>query len=267
MRILFKYFIIIILFFSCNTSTKPELIYENGKVVGEKYKLDDENIFYRTFYEDSDIVKYEYFEKNGKVEGVFKGFYKNGQTKVVRRYKDHVRISRDTIFYENGSIKQIFNTEKNYTHGESNFYLPNGLLEANHYYYKDTIFHSIIYQYEGDSLTNEKYLFRPLIDIDKVDYSLGDTVHVSFLLPYEGDKFNLNQFQLTYDYFDPEVLSKKEVLSAKKYGFFIDTIIQVKFVVDKSGEWKIFCYLDYIDDTGKIIQYEYNGRTLQVKSK
>lgn len=259
------FYLFLFCFLSCKSSLKQEYLYDKGKIIGEIITLENDTLFVKIFHENTQDVKYEHFEKNGLREKVFKSYYPSGNLKLVQHYKNNKIILKDTLYYESGDIKFIANYEDGFINGKAVGFDEKGRVNAEHYFYMDSIYHSIMYTYEQDSLINKKNGFKPIIKVDKGEYHVGDTVYLSFLLPYKGNEFNLEQFQLTYDYFDPEVLSKKEVMSLEKYEYFENTKVQVKFNVDKPGEWKIICYLHYIDDSGELIQHLYNSHTVYVK--
>jgi antitoxin component YwqK of YwqJK toxin-antitoxin module len=61
----------------------------------------------REYYDGSSELLSEYFEINGKKEGVFKGYYSNGQLSLITLYVDGKKNGESKSYYPNGKLSII----------------------------------------------------------------------------------------------------------------------------------------------------------------
>ncbi len=84
-------------------------------------------------------IYYEFFIFNGKKEGEYKYYYKNGQLASIYNYKnDNLEGERKT-HYDNGQLYVVSNYVNNHKEGKYKRYSDNGQLKTICNYKNDTI--------------------------------------------------------------------------------------------------------------------------------
>lgn len=131
----FYFLFVLVLLGSCNGEDKIQKFYKSGE------------------------IKAEYVEKNGKISGIYKEFYKNGKLKKKTHYLDGVKHGRSVLYYKSGNIQQEFN----YKNGEKNGWFKKydedgGLLQKANYKDGDQHGESKLFYDDGSlrSITNYK---------------------------------------------------------------------------------------------------------------
>lgn len=81
-------------------------------------------------YEEG-VLRSESEYKDGKLEGLFRAFHKNGNLMVEATHKNEKLVGSIKTYYDNGELKlESFNDEKGRCHGERKTYFRNGTLES-----------------------------------------------------------------------------------------------------------------------------------------
>lgn len=73
-------------------------------------------------------LKEEYFENNGKIEGVYKKYYKNGNINVEWNYINGLRNGMSKKYYINGHLNWKCNYSNDKMNGIYKVYDTNGIL-------------------------------------------------------------------------------------------------------------------------------------------
>ena len=74
-------------------------------------------------------LEYEFYRKNGEIDGIHKEFYENGNIKKETNYKNGEMIGKIVSFYENGKIKN----ENNLDNGSNISFYDNGQIASETY--------------------------------------------------------------------------------------------------------------------------------------
>jgi len=108
----------------------------------QKINPNGKNIFY---YETGEKSA-EGNLKNGKPEGIWKNYYKNGNLKSIGNRKNHL-LDSTWKFYKNGFLKELVNYKNNKKNGVYIKYLDSNIIYSKSIFYKDTLHgkHEIFY--------------------------------------------------------------------------------------------------------------------------
>lgn len=125
-----------------------------------------------------------YFEKNGKKDGIYKSYYKNGNLKEEIDYKNGVKNGVSREYYESGELEQEFNfinglcsgpCKMFYKNGQLNFqsnYNNNGKLEGKtKHYFKNGLLHEERFYQNNKSKKVKKYFLDGSIISSKIETS------------------------------------------------------------------------------------------------
>lgn len=142
--------------------------YENGtKIREENYIMDTLNGKALTWY-SSEQLHSEAMYRHGKMVGIFKIWYPNGQLNSLSNH-DSIGIEDGEykIFYETGNVKQTGNVKKGAFHDTWIEYYENGQKENIKIYDNDIKTGKWIYfNEEGDTIRIEEYEKDSLIRIE-----------------------------------------------------------------------------------------------------
>jgi len=135
--------ILIIIFSSCNhITTKDSIIieteyFENGRIKTQKPIIKHTNIIhgFLIHYHPNGIIKQILQYKNGKKDGIDKGFYENGKIKYKGNNKFDLTDSFTTWYYENGIVKAKYTWSHGKLFGEQYKYSEDGKIAE--YWFND----------------------------------------------------------------------------------------------------------------------------------
>jgi|TARA_B100001964_G_scaffold226570_1_gene275606 antitoxin component YwqK of YwqJK toxin-antitoxin module len=115
--------ILFLIYWSCEFKWKEKVVvyHDNGQVKSEGMKLNngDKVGKWVYFYENGDVLKEEEY-KNGKLNGLFRQFFPNGNISVGGSYKDGLKTGPWLYNKENGE-RHIFEFE--YKEGKLDGYM------------------------------------------------------------------------------------------------------------------------------------------------
>lgn len=251
---------------SCGTEKEKNIVYivdDDGNAIGEEIYLEDGVSISRVFYPGTTEVEHEIYFKNGKSHGTHKNYYKNGNLKGIRYYLDGIPIRYDTGYHNNGTISLLAGFKGGHVNGEVLRYDSLGRTEQKMWFHKDSMVYYERYIYEKETIIDTGYYFKPYIEVGKDTFNVGDTIAVYFLLPYTPERYIRDSFYLTFDIFERDTT----VRTLRWHDQFDRPKIYMDYIVDKPGEWTIFCYLDYYVTTSAadIEQFGYTGKDIYVK--
>lgn len=94
--------------------------------------------------------------KNGKQNGVSKGWYENGQLEYVFEFKEGKFNGVNKSWHENGQLKSEHNYVENMFHGSFRDWYKNGQLESETFYVKDKLHGTDKHWHENGQLDYEE---------------------------------------------------------------------------------------------------------------
>ena len=132
-QLLSKFFVIIVLVFSCNGSVDYVYVLKSsGQVNTFKKRAEfNDNLFTGYLYglqENGVDTLFVNFYKKGRKEGFWKKYYKSGGIKEVRSYSKGKKTGKYTGFFENGKKSFEYNFKNGEYHGLYQVWNTNGKL-------------------------------------------------------------------------------------------------------------------------------------------
>lgn len=242
-----------------NNYKKTYTVYEVS--IFKKGGVYDPNNGFKKEYDEDGNLQYEFFLKNGKIEGKAKSYFVNGKISTEYNFKNSLKegINFDFYYFEDSDdvIKVVSNFKNGKKNGREISYFEN----ANEKYiiginnYKNDILEGKSFQAKGKNI-KEKYYSNGALNgnykeyVDLKTFLLGGIAKIDTLaLPktlileqnYVNDKLNgaVKEYDLTG--------------SLTTEGFYSDSL--------KTGTWKF--YYDVVMDE-KDIKLEHSGKLYRV---
>ncbi|SDH29886.1 toxin-antitoxin system YwqK family antitoxin [Winogradskyella thalassocola] len=187
---------------------------------------DPDNGKKKLFFENTDQIEIEYYLRDGKFEGEYKGYYKNGNLKMVGHYKNDRKIGVWKEYSDQGELSTSYAMLNGNLEGAVKLY-DNGLLTNENNFTKDKLQGvGKTYHYDNDGI---------LYGVEKFNYD-DDKLHGRFEFVYvDKDK---NERILSYKYY------KNGIKEGVFQDFEGDSLILGSYENDKlNGSYKIF--IDY----------------------
>lgn len=254
-----------------NGQIKKEMVYKKGKIVGKK----------KGYYE-SGKIKYIYtFNDLGKLDGMQKEFFENGDINGEYGYANGQHDGRSLCYFDNGNIKVEINYKTNKLNGIYKIYNYDNII-TNIRYYKQGKLHGPFFIYNSKGKITLKSYYKNDIEIGihkEVSYKNKKVVIKRYYKNKEGllegkyiERYDDGNMlcQVYYDngekIGDEFIFFKNKLL--KEHNFYINGKIegkQVSYNQDKSYS-SIMCYKNGMLD-GKCCTYVKMGEPLTVHYK
>ncbi|MEY8847628.1 hypothetical protein AB9K26_02370 [Psychroserpens sp. XS_ASV72] len=126
---------------------------------------DPKNGLKKLYFDKSQQVEIIYNVKDGKFEGDYKGYYKNGNLRIEGVYKNDQKQGLWKEYDENGNIVYVYNINRGELDGESKEYQPDGKIKKTEFF-KNNLLHgeSIVYFYDDETRRLKAKVFSNYID-------------------------------------------------------------------------------------------------------
>ena len=199
-----------------NGSTNVTFISENGEIQGE----------WKSFYENGNRRQEANF-KNGKRVGLLRNFNIEGKLTFIIKFNDEGKKYYEESFFENGTIKAIYNYKEDKFEGMIKTFWRNGNLKYERNYKNGLLSgQAIWYNKEGKILSDEKWEDDKLIywkKFDKFGNVIFEEIDNSYTTRFPNGK-GVWVYDLNKDFdkiFDDSELEDKEI-KYKEYMIFSD---------------------------------------------
>ncbi|WP_426429958.1 hypothetical protein ACPX19_10500 [Winogradskyella sp. HB-48] len=186
---------------------------------------DPSNGLKKLYFDNSQQVEIIYNVKDGKFEGDYKGYYKNGNLRIEGIYKNDQKQGVWKEYDENGNKLYVYNINNGELDGESKEYQPDGKIKKTKVFKKGILQgETIDFFYDEDSGSLKAKLIK--------NYSEGKLDGETKLIYFDEDQ---NQ----------RVLSKVMFKNDQKNGFAQeiseDTLIIANYINDKlHGNYRLY---------------------------
>ena len=203
MRGIVFYTALIGLLFSCGSNDTDSEIhyYPNGDIKEIITTGSDTGIKCHRVYYEGNLLKKDYCTLNGKVHGVVKFFFPDGELEQIQHYKHGNKNGEFKNFYPDGTLMEVAQFKEDSKNGIQKYYLPDGKLRALYIFNNDTAYYKKTFHYnDADSLISVEEQMSPILLMDDT-IKVNEEFVFTFKLPSGIEKeMPTNNLTVKYDF-------------------------------------------------------------------